>query len=222
MPENKKSFLGLDGLFTLALSSAIIICSLGISYILAWRRVYHLARITSTQCDSSEIIVVHGMKLLNNEINEDFSLRLNRAIKMHQIHSAYILLLGGITGQSKISEAEAGKQYLAAKGVNPEFIILESNSRHTLENLKEARQLITQMGIKNSSLLSNRYHLARILALATGLKMNVSLIAAEDEFDLSISNITRFSLEAAYLHWYYTGKYWSYATRNKHSINRIS
>jgi len=222
MSKHEKPALGLDGTFTLLLSTVIIVCSLGITYLLSWYRVYRLARTTPTQCKTCEIIVVHGMKLTNNKINRDFTSRLDRASKIHQAHQAYILILGGITGKNTISEAEAGKHYLTAKGINPEFIIMESNSRHTLENLKEARQLITKMGIKKSSLLSNRYHLARIFALATGMKMKITLIAAEDNCILSITNLIRLSLEAVYLHWYYTGKYWSYASRNKHSIDRIS
>jgi len=64
------------------------------------------------------------MKLTNNKINRDFTSRLDRASKIHQAHQAYILILGGITGQNTISEAEAGKQYLTTKGINPEFILL--------------------------------------------------------------------------------------------------
>ena len=222
MHANEKSYLGLDGLLTFILSIFILLFSLGITYILTFVRVYKVALSTSDSCVSTDIIIVHGMKLTDDKINEDFTERLDKAMALHKQHKAYILLLGGIVGNNHISEAEAGKRYLIDKGIKQDSILTECQSRHTLENLSEARRLIQDLGINKSILLSNRYHLARISALANGMKMDVMLVAAEKDFKLTWTNLGRLMTEAFYLQWYYTGKYWSYATSNTHSIKRIS
>ena len=185
-------------------------------------RVYKTAKNTACCCDATDIIIVHGLKLSRNKISPDFKLRLDRAISLHLHHQAYILVLGGVTGNNSLSEAEAGQQYLIENRVRRDSILMECQSRHTLENLSEARNIIAEQGLEHCTLLSNRYHLARVSALAKGMNIDITLVAAEKAFSLTLSNLTLFLAEAFFLHWYYTGKYWSYATNNTHIINRIS
>ena len=222
MPVNRNNYLDFDGALTLIISIFILLSSFGITYILTLFHVYKVAKRTNYLCGTTDIIMVHGMKLTCNKINKDFTLRLNRALNLHDKYRAYILLLGGIGGGNSISEAEAGKQYLIDKGVKLDFILVENQSRYTLENLFNARSLIGDLDMKCCSLLSNRYHLARISAYAKGMNMDITLVAAEKEFKLTIFNLSHFFTETFYLHWYYTGKYWSYATNNTRNIKRIS
>ena len=132
-----------------------------------------------------------------------------------------ILLLGGVTGNNRSSEAEMGLRYLLDKGINPDRLLLEDRSRHPLENLRNARAFIASHP-GSVAILSNRFHLARCSALASGLGMEHELCAAEEELRLSLPLAGRLLLEAFYLHWYETGKRWSRWTRDRRSLERIS
>ena len=221
MPINRIRYLDINGLTTLIISIFIIMLGFGVTYFLALIHVFKVARKSSYLCGDTDLVIVHGIKLTRNKIGRDFTLRLNRALDLHHQNQAFILLLGGFLGSNNISEAEAGRQYLVEQGVKQNFILIEDQSRHTLENLYEARKLIGKQ-VKCCSLLSNRYHLARIAAFARGMNMDVTLVAAEKDFKLTVSELARFLAEAFYLHWYYTGKYWSHATNNTDIKSKIS
>lgn len=220
--KKNRTYLGLDGVFTLLLSTIFIILSFGISFLFVWLKVISVASKANETNSEIDLIIVHGMKLFKNEINGDYCQRLDKAFQLQQINQLQILLLGGIVGANIVSEAEAGKRYLLEKGIPQKFILTESKSRHTLENLVEARRIIKTLKLNQCGLLSNRYHLARISALANGLNIKVELIGAEKQLKWSVNMVVKLVIESLYLHWYYTGKFWSYATKNTHSISRIS
>ncbi len=222
MPINRISLLDLNGLTTLIISIFVIALSLGVTYFLILIQVFKVARKSSYLCGATDLVIVHGIKLTRNKIGGDFTVRLNRALDLHHQNQALILLLGGYLGSNNISEAEAGRQYLLGQGVKQNSILTEDQSRHTLENLYEARKLIRNLDLKYCSLLSNRYHLARVAAFARGMNMDVTLVAAEKNFNFTVSKLGRFLAEAFYLHWYYTGKYWSHATNNTDIKSKIS
>ncbi len=214
--------MGLDGVFTLFLSTLLIILSFGISFLVSCYKILSVATKINEPNKTIDLIIVHGMKLDKNQINDDYRARLDKAFLLQSTLQTKILLLGGVVGANTVSEAEAGKLYLLKKGTPKVFILTESKSRHTLENLVEARKILQHLKVGECGLLSNRYHLARISALAKGLSIKIELIAAEKQLKWSVTLVIKLIIEALYLHWYYTGKLWSYATKNTHSISRIS
>jgi uncharacterized SAM-binding protein YcdF (DUF218 family) len=222
MPINRISLLDFNGLVTLTLSIFVTILGMGTTYFLTLIHVFKVASKSSHLCGATDLVIVHGIKLTRNKIGRDFTVRLDRALSLHQQNQAYILLLGGILGDNNISEAEAGRQYLIEQGIDLKYVMIEDHSRHTLENLYEARKLIGNLEVKCCSLLSNRYHLARISAFARGMNMDITLVAAEKEFKVGLSKLGRFLTEAFYLHWYYTGKYWGLATNSADIKNKIN
>ena len=137
-----------------------------------------------------------------------------------------VIILGGLTGANQISEAQAGADYLVARGMNCRQIILEEQSRHTLENLQNARTLLLNHPAEsrefNAAIISSRYHLYRVITLTRGLNLSLQPVAAEDHFSFSFLNLLRVMKEAYYLHWYWSGKLWVFITANKKSQARIS
>ena len=215
--------MGGDGWFTLALSTTLIVFAAGVT--LSWMgyRVLRQARLAPAGCDPDiELLLIPCMQLSAGKPNTDFRLRLERAHRLHQQTGCQLLLMGGITGSETISEAAAGKQFLIEHGIAPSALILEDGSRNTLENLRNSREQLRQSNIQRYALTSNRYHLGRCQALANGLGLYPALCAAEDHFTAAPSSWPRLLLEAFYLHWYHTGKWWSRLSRSHHSLSRIS
>jgi uncharacterized SAM-binding protein YcdF (DUF218 family) len=214
--------MGGDGWFTLFLSNLVIVLGAGVTLLWKTYEVTRTARRSpTTPPDKIELILVPCMRLEQGAPNQDFITRPERARVLQQAHDATILLLGGHTGEA-ISEAAAGKQYLLQGGVPHARLLLEERSRNTLENMHNARGLIVAHGYERIALTSNRYHLARCQALASGLGIHAATCAAEPRYRAPLTQWPRLLLEGYYLHWYATGKRWSRLTRNQHSLSRIS
>jgi uncharacterized SAM-binding protein YcdF (DUF218 family) len=150
-------------------------------------------------------------------------MRLERARKLCcSDRQRVALVVGGRTGTAGVTEAARGRQYLITRGMSPERVLVEDASRHTLENLRNARSLLMVKDLECCTLISNRYHLARCQVIARGLGMDPELCAAEDSFLPTLAMVPRLLLEAYYIHWYRTGALWSRLIHSKKSLARIS
>lgn len=215
--------IGLDGIAMFFLSLIIIILTAGLSYTFALWQTFSVARRAPSYITEANILLVLGMRLHKNSINRLYRQRLDKAAELLFSHpSLNVILLGGLTGNATITEAEAGKNYLTQKGIQADRILCEHQSRHTLENLKSAKKLIDKLNVSKTALLTNRFHLHRALMLAKGFKLEPMPCAAENIFSYKFINIFRIFTEAFYCHWYYVGKQFAFATKNKKMINRIS
>lgn len=214
--------MGADGARMLLLSLIVIGVTGGLSWIWQYRKVWNTARKVSAQA-KGELIIVLGMKLRNAEPAELYVQRLDRAVALLRSHgAARVLIVGGKTGTSPISEAEAGKQFLVRAGVDAGVILKEEASRHTLENLQQARALFADLNAPPPVLVTSRFHLARTREMANGLGIEHTLCAAEDKIHMDLSTLFAMAREAFFLNWYAVGRNWSRWTRNAASLQRIT
>jgi len=205
----------------LLLSLTLIFLSFGMTFLLVCAYVLSIA--IRAQCDDIDEndIVVLGKKLINNQPDKDYRLRLNRALKIVSYRTnANIYILGGITGESAISESAAGKLYLEDNNIKVNNIYIEELSKDTLDNMKQLKvnACITK---KRITLITNRYHLARASIMAQGFGFIVKRCGAEDCFKLSMQKMISLLAEAFFLHWYLTGKYFAIITRDRRMLARI-
>ncbi len=213
--------IGGDGLATLLLSTAVMFATGGLA--LAWLlvRTLGVARRTGYETKGPLCAIVLGKRLSGGSVSGDYRARLDRAASfLAHDDSAGLILLGGMTGGAVISEAEAGRRYLIERGCNGRRITIEDHSRHTLENLRNARALLPVD--EAFVLITSRYHLARSEALARGLGMHPLLCAAEADYAMSPRPLLRLVGEAFLLHWYHTGRLWSHLTRNRRMLERVN
>lgn len=224
MSDKSRSWrmMGADGAFTLFLSSLIVLLSGGLSWLLVSLRVLQVALTTSNRIAPADWIVVLGRQLLGSAVTLDYAARLDRAVALASTQPrARLLVLGGKTSAGPFSEAEQGYRYLIQRSIAEDRIRVESGSRHTLENLQNARE---DLGDNPGRvvLVTSRFHLARSCALAAGLGLDVRPCAAEASFHWSLRGLGRVLLEGLYLHWYWVGRVWASLTRNHKSLARIS
>ena len=215
--------IGADGFGMLFLSLLFIGLSGGISYLYFLYKVVSTAKNTPSYISDCDLLLVLGMQLKKNTINKLYRQRLDKADELlkHQ-DNMRVLILGGLTGNASVTEAEAGKQYLMQHGHAESRIITEHQSRHTLENLKSAQALIQKHKFKHIGLLTSRFHLYRALLQAKGFKLKPTPCAAENLLSYKVVNVLRLINEAFFCHWYMAGKIFAHATGNKHMLNRIS
>lgn len=170
----------------------------------------------------ADAIVVLGRALRNDQVSAAFRSRLEHARRLFsQGLAPRILVAGGLTARSTRSEAAAGREVLLAAGVPADVVLCEERSRHTLENLAFARDLLRGVGAARILLVSDRYHLARALAYARGLGLDVEGSAAPYPA-APPRHALRALREAFFLHWYHVGVAWSRAIGARELIARVT
>jgi uncharacterized SAM-binding protein YcdF (DUF218 family) len=109
---------------------------------------------------SANAIVVLGCALHTGRPSPALTRRVACGVALFERGVAPLLVLsgGGPAGQS---EAAAMREMALARGVPAKFILLESNSRNTVENAFETATVMRARGLASVVLVSDFYHLAR-------------------------------------------------------------
>lgn len=96
--------------------------------------------------------------------------RLEQAVTLYEEGYVSKLLVTGGLGEGKtITEAAVSRNYLVAKGIPEEDILLESKSTSTYENLLYGQQVLEEHHIQDALIISHDYHLARAMVMADSL-----------------------------------------------------
>ncbi len=219
---------GPDGMVMLVLSCVVMIATAGVSFLCALVTTTRMALASSNTGQRFSMILALGKRLGKDGISHDFRRRLDRSISLYsESENATIIVIGGKRDGDRITEAQAGRDYLLNKGVPPASVILEDRSRHTLENLRETRDILEKMTSTGSdstypvALVSNRYHLARCGMIARGLGIRHVLCPAEDSLPSDVSTVLNLVVEAFFVHWYKVGDLFSTLTNNQKMLGRI-
>jgi vancomycin permeability regulator SanA len=194
----------------------------GFSWLYACWYCLHRAKRADTSLWDSRPILLFGYKLVNNAAHNVYRQRLEALLALDENRVERVLILGGLTRGNRLTEAEVGREFLCQH--RPSLgakIILEHQSRNTLENLKQAKQsLQTPAGLQAVALLSHRYHLPRCALMARTLGFDVVLISAEHVrlhwFD------KRVWLEGFLIHWYVTGLWFGKLMHSKRILNKLT
>lgn len=216
-----------DGLTMLSLSILSIILSGGLLWFLHFLHIYRTAKESPHTPHSSKTTswILFGKQLKSNQIDTDYRQRLKTILRLSPLidKQTSIFLLGGITTPNNTSEARAALKFLLKKAPKlSENLILEEQSRNTLENLKQARTALKKENkTLDVHLITNRYHLHRCQTIADQLGFNVQLIAAEIKWELNFRNILKLAEEAFFLNWYYTATFTSKLFKNQRMLNKI-
>ncbi|HZG75406.1 MAG TPA: YdcF family protein [Paenibacillus sp.] len=129
----------------------------------------HSTRREEGSCDA---LIVLGQRSENGEIGALLQERLDTAVGLFGRHRyRCVIVSGGAVGGGK-SEAEIMREYLLRQGVPPNNIVLEAQSRNTVQNIAYCRTLLRQANLKSCVLVSNSFHLRRMKFIAN--KLNVS------------------------------------------------
>ncbi|MDR6722225.1 uncharacterized SAM-binding protein YcdF (DUF218 family) [Paenibacillus amylolyticus] len=122
----------------------------------------------------SDAAIILGAAVVGNEPSPVFRERIEHAILLyHQGAVSQLLFTGGAGSVEQRSEAEVGRDYAIAHGVNPADIQLETQSRITEENFKYSIGVGEQAGFHTYTIVSDPLHMKRAMMLASGLGMDV-------------------------------------------------
>ncbi len=211
-------FLGHDGAITLLAALGLAGLTLGLAPWLAMRAVSRTARrAPMAPAIVPARILVLGHRLEAGAVSAVFATRLGRALDVARaVPTAQVIVLGGQTSPGAPSEAEAGRDWLVAQGLDPARIEVETRSRHTLENLANHRA--AGGGGAPEAIITSRTHLHRALLMARGLGLAPVPVAAEDA---PVTTRLGLMAEGFMVHWYVTGRWLSRALRRRRWLERI-
>jgi vancomycin permeability regulator SanA len=186
-------------------------------------------------------VLLFGKHAPHGRIDPDFQARLDRALVAWNAHrpSRVVLLGGGADGEH--TEAEVARSELLARGLDARVPLqLEGQSRDTLQNLRNARELLRGGAIRligtlpqgplqaaagalpRVTLLSNRYHLARCALFARQLGFDCELCAAEPRLPWGPRSLLRLAGEAAYVCWSDVGTRWARLIGHRRMLARVT
>lgn len=145
--------------------------------------------------DGCDYMIVLGAHVKGDVVSKALAQRLDKAYEYAVRESnknCTIIVSGGQGSDEKVTEAFAMKQYLMAKGIDGNRILMEDKSTDTNENIELSVNLYIHDKSKKVVVVSNNFHVFRSiqLAKADGLE-NVSGLAAPCNMGLLLNYMVR-------------------------------
>ncbi|HET7125866.1 MAG TPA: YdcF family protein [Lysobacter sp.] len=200
------------------------IASAGLVYLGYFVHVWRVARNAPCEAGQGDCLLLFGKHAPQGEPDREFGERLDRAAALWRARKPrqVVLLGGGPPGVA--SEAEVARAGLLARGLVEESPwLLEAHSRDTLQNLRNARDLLAALDDRGRVvLLSSRYHLARCALLARQLGLDAEPVAAESRLRYGPRMLLRLAGEAGYVCLTDIGTRWSRLIRSRRMLERVT
>jgi len=212
-----------DVLHVAAVALSACVLTAGLVYVGYFVHVLRIARKAPCLPEHGDCVLLFGKHAPQGRIDPDFEARLDRAMALwRERPPASVVLLGG-GAPDESSEAEVARQGLRARGLADDVPLrLEAQSRDTLQNLRNARDMLGEHGARRVTLLSSRYHLARCALFARQLGYDWELCAAEPRLALRPATFLHIAGEAAFVCLSDVGTRWARLIGDRRMLARVT
>lgn len=139
-----------------------------------------------------DYLVVLGAQMKASGPSKALGYRLDEAIRyLEENPDTQVIVSGGQGADEHISEAQGMQDYLVEKGIAPERIIMEDQSKNTFQNLTFSAEYLNR-GEDAVGVVSNNFHVFRATKIAEKAGYEkVYGIAAKGEPFLQFNNMMR-------------------------------
>ena len=143
-----------------------------------------------------DAIVVLGAQVLpDGTPSVQLSWRLDKAVEAWQMHPVPTVVCGAQGADEPMTEAEAMRDYLVARGLPEGEILLDSQSFNTNQNLQNAAVLLRdRKNVKRVLIVTSDYHVPRAMALARDLGYEAAGLGSPCKQEYWIKNHAREAL----------------------------
>jgi uncharacterized SAM-binding protein YcdF (DUF218 family) len=115
----------------------------------------------------ADAIVVMGAAQYDGRPSPVFASRLDHAVALYLAGDApRLVVTGGKVAGDRTTEAAVGRAFAIDRGVPPEAIVVEDQSRTTLESVQAVAALLRADGAETAIFVSDRPHMLRVLRMA--------------------------------------------------------
>lgn len=130
-------------------------------YLASFLAVYLTSR--SDQHEPADAIVVLGAAQYNGKPSPVLRARLDHAVELYREGLAPALIVtGGIGTGDRVSEATVSRQYLVARGVPDQAIVVRPEGRSTQESMRSVAEWARAHGTRRVLLVSDPFHMLRL------------------------------------------------------------
>lgn len=120
-------------------------------------------------------IVVLGASVKPGPVPSEALLRrMRRALEAYRERPALIVCCGAMGADEPMAEGDFMCAWMQEQGVPAHHLLSEDKSFDTVDNLRNARDLLRARGLNSPLVVTSDYHLRRALAIARRLKLDAS------------------------------------------------
>jgi uncharacterized SAM-binding protein YcdF (DUF218 family) len=139
----------------------------GVTAVAVWRAAH---RDGAARVDHADVILVLGAAQYDGEPSPVFAGRLEHAALLYREGRAgTVLVLGGSKPGDRSSEAEAGRDWLVARGVPSSAVVASPVGSTTFESLQAAAAWMREHDRSSAFLVSDPWHNLRVERMASDL-----------------------------------------------------
>lgn len=173
----------------LCLAIVGIAAFLGIIGMIVWKQNHVPVR------ENYDAIVVLGAQVKpDGQLSLQLTWRMDEAYAMWEKQPCLIVTCGAQGANEPAPEGQVMKEYLMAKGVPEEQILVDDTSFNTRQNLRNAARLLESAGAKQVMIVTSDYHLPRAMALAQDMGLSSSGKGSPTKAEYWLKNYTREAL----------------------------
>ena len=144
-----------------------VVAVVGVTALAVWRAAHHD---DASEVDTADLIVVLGAAQYNGDPSPVFAGRLDHAALLFtQDRAPQVVVVGGNRPGDRTTEAEAGRDYLIAKGVPAGSVVAEPVGHTTFESLSALADWMRERDLHTAFLVSDPWHNLRIERMASDL-----------------------------------------------------
>lgn len=183
----KNIWLRIPGIIQKILIAAVLI---GV-FIFLFIEAMIISRFTSKGIPDLDYLIVLGAQMRETGPSKALALRLDTAAAyLTENQNTLVVVSGGKGSNEPVSEAQGMYDYLLAKGISPDRILLEDRSTNTKENLQFSRPLIPEEAA--IGIVTNNFHVYRSTRLAARQGYaRIYGIAAPSDIAMQANNMFR-------------------------------
>ncbi len=145
--------------------------------------------------ENYDAIVVLGAQVKpDGQLSLQLTWRMDEAYALWEKQPCLIVTCGAQGANEPAPEGQVMKEYLMAKGVPEEQILVDGTSFNTRQNLRNAARLLESAGAKQVMIVTSDYHLPRAMALAQDMGLSSSGKGSPTKAEYWLKNYTREAL----------------------------
>lgn len=188
-----KSLIFLRSLLNSAISMLLILLGVFL-FVIVKETTFDDSSIGNNQANIG--VVLGAAVWTGNKPSPSLASRVDKSIKLLEQNQISGIYLTGGNAPGELSEAEVAFNYIKSKGIITSQIFLEKETTSTNEQIQFIKQKLISNANENIVVISDSYHLVRVLEIARfhKLKILVSASALSQSFEKALYNNIRESL----------------------------
>ena len=128
--------------------------------------------------------------------------RLTSAIKLYNMNKNLLILYSGYSNKinPKTSEAERAKIFFERMGVKKDKIILEKNSKNTIQNIQYSKKIVEEIG-GEWLLITSAFHMKRAMLLSQKFKLKIKPYPVDWQIKKKSFSLLTYDFRLSFRYW---------------------